>query len=65
MLDLDEKSSQKVLNLASTHIPKFSFSQNPPQNATPMYQDIAKLLGLSDLYIDIKEKSIIKANELK
>jgi len=49
-LGLDDTSSKKILDLAASHVPKFTFSKNPPQNATPLYQDMAKELGVLDLY---------------
>jgi uncharacterized protein with ATP-grasp and redox domains len=63
-LGLDDTSSKKILDLAASHVPKFTFSKNPPQNATPLYQDMAKELGVVDLYYDVKQSSIKKAKEL-
>jgi uncharacterized protein with ATP-grasp and redox domains len=42
-------------------IPSFNLAKTPPENATPMYQMISKLLDKPDLYKEVKEKSIEKA----
>ncbi len=65
VLELDKKRSSDILNLAAKHVPSFSFLKTPPQNATPLYKDIAKYLGVSDLYSDIKARSIKKAKEFE
>ncbi len=64
-LDLDEKKTKEILDLSAKMLPQMSLALTPPQNATPMYQNIAKHLGLSDLYKDVKLKSIKKAKELE
>ena len=65
VLELDDKKSKAILDLAASHLPKFSLEKTPPTNATPLYEDMAKLLGTDDLYADIKKRSIEKALSLK
>ena len=65
VLDLDDTKSKEILDLAATHLPTFSLDKTPPQNATPLYEDMAALLGVEDLYKDIKKHSIQKALTLK
>ncbi len=63
-LGLDEKDTKKVLDESAKMIPSFSLSQTPPQNATPMYEMISKLLDKKDLYKEAKMSSIKKATTL-
>ncbi len=65
VLGLEDNKSKEVLDLAALHVADFSFSQTPPTNATPLYEDIAKLLHKEDLYAKIKEESIQKAQKLE
>lgn len=58
---MDEKTSKKVLDESAKLIPSFSLDLTPPQNATPMYHMISDLLQKQDLYKEVKEKSIQKA----
>jgi uncharacterized protein with ATP-grasp and redox domains len=58
---LDQKTTKKVLDESAKMLPFFSMSQTPPKNATPMYHMISKLLEKPDLYYEVKEKSIQKA----
>ena len=62
-LGLDEKTTKKVLDESAKMLPSFGMDKTPPKNATPMYQMISKLLDKPDLYKEIKEKSIKKAEE--
>jgi uncharacterized protein with ATP-grasp and redox domains len=50
-----------VLDESAKLIPSFSLELTPPQNATPMYHMISDILNKSDLYKEVKEKSIQKA----
>jgi len=65
VLDLEDEKSKEILDLAASHLPTFSLAKTPPTNATPLYEDMAKLLGTDDLYADIKKHSIQKALSLK
>lgn len=65
MLALDDHKSKEILDLAASHLPTFSLDKTPPKNATPLYEDMAKLLGTDDIYRDIKKLSIEKALMLK
>jgi uncharacterized protein with ATP-grasp and redox domains len=65
VLDLDAAKSKEILDLAASHVPSFSLQSTPPQNATPLYEAIAKHLGTDDIYHDIKLRSIKKAKELQ
>ncbi len=55
--------SKKVLDESAKMLPDFSLLKNPPQNATPMYEMISKLLDKPDLYKELKQKSIKMAEE--
>ncbi len=63
-LGLDEKDTKRVLDESAKMIPSFSLSSTPPQNATPMYEMISKLLDKKDLYKEAKMASIQKATTL-
>ena len=65
MLELEDAKSKEILDLAASHLPRFSLDKTPPTNATPLYEDMAKLLGVEDIYADIKKRSIEKALALK
>jgi len=60
---LDKKSSKKVLDESAKMLPNFSLLKNPPQNATPMYEMISKLLKKPDLYKELKQNSIKMAEK--
>ena len=60
---MDEKSSKKVLDKSAKMLPNFSLLKNPPQNATPMYEMISKLLKKPDIYKELKQKSIKMAEK--
>ncbi len=61
LLEVDEKQRQTVLKTAQEHIANFDLNQTPPFNAAPLYEDIAKLLGVEDIYKDFKKESSKKA----
>jgi len=63
-LGLEDAKAKEVLDLASSFVPKFSMSQNPPQNATMMYEAIAKLLDKNDIYQEVKAQSTAEATKL-
>jgi len=63
-LHLDDTQAKEVLDLASSFVPKFSMHQNPPQNATMMYEAIAKLLNKEDIYKEVKAHSTAEAQKL-
>jgi uncharacterized protein with ATP-grasp and redox domains len=63
-LHLDDTKAKEVLDVASSFIPKFSMHQNPPQNATMMYEAIAKLLNKEDIYKEVKAHSTAEATKL-
>jgi uncharacterized protein with ATP-grasp and redox domains len=65
VLDLDDRQSKEILDLAASHLPSFSLETTPPQNATPLYEAMAKHLGTNDIYHDIKLRSIEKAKMLQ
>jgi len=60
-LRLSAEQSKEVLDLASTFIPKFRMDANPPQNATMMYEAIARHLGMEDIYTHTKTQSTLQA----
>ncbi len=65
MLGLDQDQSKAVLDIAARHVPQFRFDLTPPQNATPLYQEIATYLKRDDLYAQIKKESIAHAQRFR
>ena len=63
-LNLSKEESKEVLDLAANMVSSFSFSRTPPQNATPMYEKIAQLLKVKDIYKKQKLLATKKANLL-
>ncbi len=63
-LHLDDTQAKAVLDRASSFVPKFSMHHNPPQNATMMYESIAKLLNTTDIYKEVKAHSTLEALSL-
>ncbi len=63
-LDLNKEESKKILDTAGCMVSSFSFLKTPPQNATPMYEKIAQLLGVEDIYKEQKLSAIKKADSL-
>ena len=63
-LNLDEDRTKELLNLSSTFIPKFDNKENPPVNATIMYEELAKFLDTDDIYKDAKIKATNEAKKL-
>ncbi len=60
---MDEKIAKKVLDESAKMLPNLSLKETPPKNATPMYQMISNLLNRADLYKDVKQKSILMAEQ--
>lgn len=54
---------ESILKRAEEMSKDFSFTLNPPQVATPLYQEMARLAKKSDLYDEIKRHSTNKAKE--
>ncbi len=65
VLDLDKEVAKDILNIAAKDLQTFSYDLTPPQNATPMYQHIARYLNKEDIYKEIKLRSIKQAKKLK
>ncbi|MDR3178012.1 MAG: ARMT1-like domain-containing protein [Campylobacteraceae bacterium] len=65
LLNLDKKSKEAVLGMASVHAANFDDTLSPPQNAYRFYEDAAKYLGVEDIYKDIKKASSKKAEEFR
>lgn len=63
LLHVNPIQSQYISTIAKKHIEHFDFSTTPPHNATPMYEDIAKYLGVEDLYKDMKEEASKNASK--
>jgi len=53
----DEKLRHAIVSQAEMMSRDFSFNQNPPQNAAPLYQEMARLAHKKDLYKELKEQS--------
>jgi uncharacterized protein with ATP-grasp and redox domains len=56
-LNVPAKIAEQIDTLAKKHIENFDFQNTPPHNATPMYEDMAKLLEVDDLYATLKEEA--------
>ncbi len=63
-LELPSEEAKKLLDEAACMLPSFSMSLTPPQNATPMYEKFAQLLGKEDIYDKQKKEAIEKAESL-
>ncbi len=63
-LELSPEESKKLLDEAACMLPDFSLSLTPPQNATPMYERFAQILGTDDIYGAKKREAIEKARAL-
>ena len=57
----DEKLSNLLTNRVTELSKSFSFEQNPPQIASYVYENMAKIAGKKDLYDEVKELSTQKA----
>lgn len=57
-LNLDQEMTKTVMNETAKMIPSFDHAKNPPQNAAPVYEMIARLLKKEDIYKEIKQESI-------
>jgi uncharacterized protein with ATP-grasp and redox domains len=60
-INADETLSQKITSTAISMSKDFSFTQNPPEVATPLYEKMAELAGKKDLYDEVKRLSTLKA----
>ncbi|MDD3325078.1 MAG: ARMT1-like domain-containing protein [Sulfurospirillaceae bacterium] len=62
-LRVDEIAQNDIKNIAKKHIENFDLELTPPHNATALYQDIAKYLGVEDLYAKEKSDASLRAKE--
>ena len=62
-LQVDEETTQKLVESAKEMSSSFSFEKTPPEVATPVYEKIAQILHTEDIYEDIKRHSTTKALE--
>lgn len=63
ILHVNNNQSKEISKIAKEHIAKFDHNGTPPHNATPMYEDIAKYLGVDDLYASAKDEATHKATQ--
>ena len=63
-LHTDKQTTQKLIHTARLMSEHFSFSQTPPEVATPVYKEMAKILHKEDIYKEIKVVSTKKALSL-
>ncbi len=61
ILQVNKYQAKQISNIATYHIKNFDMNNTPPHNATPMYEEIAKFLEVSDLYADIKDDASLEA----
>ncbi|WNY99361.1 ARMT1-like domain-containing protein [Sulfurospirillum sp. 'SP'] len=61
LLNVDEQQAQKIDCLAHAKITMFDMNQTPPHNAAPLYEAMAEVLGVHDLYAQFKADSSEKA----
>lgn len=61
LLNLTSEQKNAIDSLARRLIENFDTDQTPPHNAAPLYEAIARLLGVRDLYGDFKKASSLKA----
>lgn len=63
LLNIQGALKESILNTSKAMVADMSFTLTPPQNATPMYEMIAKKLEKRDIYDTIKIDSIQHALE--
>jgi len=63
-LHTDENTTQTLIQTARSMSEHFSFSQTPPEVATPVYEEMAKILHKEDIYDEVKALSTKKALSL-
>ena len=63
-LHADETTTQRLIATARSMSEHFSFSQTPPEVATPVYEEMAKILHKEDIYDEVKALSTKKALSL-
>lgn len=61
LLHVNAEQAHAIDTLAHQQIQAFDTHQNPPLNAAPLYEAMAEVLGVDDLYADFKKASSQKA----
>jgi len=61
LLHVNDTQALAIEALAHQYINSFNMTLSPPRNAAPLYEAIAQLLGVEDLYADFKAESSQKA----
>ena len=61
LLHVNDEQARAIDTLAHQQIQSFDRNQNPPQNAAPLYEAMAELLKVDDLYAEFKKASSQKA----
>jgi len=61
ILHVTAKERQAIDVLAHQQIKIFDMNQTPPHNAAPLYESMASLLNVEDLYAEFKKDSSLKA----
>jgi len=61
LLHVNDEQARSIDILAHQQIQSFDKNQNPPQNAAPLYEAMAELLNVDDLYAEFKKASSQKA----
>ena len=61
LLHVNDAQARSIDILAHQQIQSFDKNQNPPQNAAPLYEAMAELLNVDDLYAEFKKASSQKA----
>lgn len=63
VLNLTPSERTAITALSLKHRERYDFNLSPPLNATPLYEDIASLLDVEDLYGEIKTASSAMARQ--
>ena len=61
LLQVNDSQREAINILAKEHISNFDFTLTPPHNAAPLYEAMASLLEVDDLYAAFKKASSLKA----
>lgn len=61
LLHVNDAQARLIDLLAHEHIETFDMHQTPPHNAAPLYEAMAEVLGVDDLYAQFKADSSQKA----
>lgn len=63
-MNLDDDKAKEILDEIALMVPSFSFNEVPPEIAARIYEKIVQMTKVSDIYAEVKQSSIKKAEAL-